>query len=210
MNIFNRIMMILLLLFIIISSIVIVVNIFTNLFQWSNIFNRILVFRESINIYIVALIFLAIIIISILVLFFEFYRRKIKTTNITAVKDGKAMITIRSASQQIEEDLKDIQHISNLKANVLPKSDGALINIFAKLQKGINVSKKMQEVIREANKSATENLGIKVIKTNFTATGFVPKADLVTVDELEDEEEEKSKSIAKEPKEIKTTEDDYS
>lgn len=51
--------------------------------------------------------------------------------------------------------------------------------------------KKMQEVIKEANEFATENLGLKVARTNFTATGSISKPELVTVDELEDEEEKK-------------------
>jgi len=64
----------------------------------------------------------------------------------------------------------------------------------------------MQEVINNVNEFATENLGLKVTRTNFTATGFISKPELVTVDELEDEEE---KNIPKKPKEIKTTDEDY-
>ena len=200
--------MIILLFFVIISSIVVVVNIFTDLYQWQDIFNRILTFRQNTNIYIVALIFIAIIVISIVIIIFEFYRRKIKTTNVAAVKGGRAMITLKSASQQIEEDLQDIRNISNLKVNVISKSGGAIINIFAKLYKGGNVSDKMQEVISEANKSALENLGIKVIRTNFTATGFLPKPEYVTIDELEDEEVLKPKKVPKEPEDTLTTDDE--
>ena len=208
MNIFNRIIMIILLFFVIISSIVVVVNIFTDLYQWQDIFNRILTFRQNTNIYIVALIFIAIIVISIVIIIFEFYRRKIKTTNVAAVKGGRAMITLKSASQQIEEDLQDIRNISNLKVNVISKSGGAIINIFAKLYKGGNVSDKMQEVVSEANKSALENLGIKVIRTNFTATGFLPKPEYVTVDELENEEVPKPKKVPEEPEDTFTTDDE--
>lgn len=208
MNIFNRIIMILLLFFVIISSIVVVVNIFTDLYQWQDIFNRILTFSETVNIYIATAIFIAVILISLIILIFEFYRRKIKTTNVAAVKGGRAMITLKSASQQIEEDLQDVRDISNLKVNVIPKSGGAIINIFARLYKGGNVSEKMQEVIREANESALENLGIKVIKTNFTATGFLPKPEYVTVDELEDEEVPEPKKVPREPGDIITIDDE--
>ena len=42
MNIFNRIIMIILLLCLFVSSVVIAVNIFTDLFAWENVFDRIL------------------------------------------------------------------------------------------------------------------------------------------------------------------------
>lgn len=206
MNIFNRIIMIILLLFLIISSIVIVVNIYADLFDWADIFGRILYLGENTNLHIMALIFVAVIIISIALLVFEFYRRKLKTANVASVKGGKAMITTRSASQQIEEDLADLRHVNNLRVKVVPKSDGAIINIFARLHKGINVSEKMQEVIREANKSASENLGIRAIKTNFTVNGFLPKSEHATVDELE--EGDSIDSLSKEPADIKTAEDE--
>jgi len=208
MNIFNRVVMIILLFFVIIFSVVIVVNIFTNLYEWQDIFSRILNFSETTNIYTAAAIFIAIIIVSLAILILEFYRRKIKTTNVAAVKGGRAMITLKSASQQIEEDLGCVRDISNLKVNVIPRSGGAIINIFAKLYKGGNVSEKMQEVIKEANKSALENLGVKVIRTNFTATGFLPKPEYVTVDELEEEKDLKHNKVPKEPEDTLTTEDE--
>ena len=175
MNIFNRIIMIILLLFIVVSSIVIVVNIYADLFEWSDIFTRILDFGTNTNIHLMALIFVAIIIIAIVLLIFEFYRRKLKTANVSAVSDGKAMISTRIASQQIQEDLADLLDIDNLRVQVIPRSSGAIVNIFARLYKGINVADKMQEVINKANKSARENLGVKIIKTNFTVTGFVAR-----------------------------------
>ena len=208
MNIFNRVVMIILLFFVIIFSVVIVVNIFTNLYEWQDIFSRILNFSETTNIYTAAAIFIAIIIVSLAILILEFYRRKIKTTNVAAVKGGRAMITLKSASQQIEEDLGCVRDISNLKVNVIPRSGGAIINIFTKLYKGGNVSEKMQEVIKEANKSALENLGVKVIRTNFTATGFLPKPEYVTVDELEEEKDLKHNKVPKEPEDTLTTEDE--
>ena len=78
MNIFNRIIMILLLLCLIISSIVIAVNIFTDLFSWSDIFNRILNFMEGNNPYIVLVVFIAITIVGIVILVFEFRRKNLK------------------------------------------------------------------------------------------------------------------------------------
>ena len=207
MNIFNRIVMIILLLSLIIFSIVVVINIYAGLFSWADIFGRILDPGGNTNLHIMALIFVAIIIISIALLVFEFYRRKLKTANVASVKGGKAMITTRSASQQIEEDLADLRHVSNLRVKVVPKSDGAIINIFARLHKGINVSEKMQEVIREANKSASENLGIRAVKTNFTVSGFLPKPEYGVGDEPE-EEASNIDSLSKEPSDIKTAEDE--
>jgi uncharacterized alkaline shock family protein YloU len=206
MNIFNRIVMILLLLFLVVSSVVIAVNIFTDLFSWSDIFDRILSFIEKTNPFIVLGIFIAIIVISIILLVFEFYRRRIKTTNVVAAKEGRATITLKSASQMISEDLQDIEHINNIKVKALPKSGGTIINVYAMLTKGINVSKKTQEVIKEVNTFATNNLGLKVIRTNFTVTGFNPKPEYVTLDEL-DEEEEEQKSPPKEPDNIEITDD---
>ena len=199
--------MILLLLCLIVSSIVIAVNIFADLFSWSDLFDRILSFIDGTNPYIVLGIFIAITSIGIVILVFEFYRRRIKTTNVVSSKEGRATITLKSASQMIAENLQDIDHISNIKVRAFPKSGGTIINIFAMLTKGINVSKKTQEVIKEVNSFATENLGLKVVRTNFTVTCFNPKSEYATVDELEEEEEDRIKEIPKEPENIGTLED---
>ena len=205
MNIFNRIVMIILLLCLIVSSVVIAVNIFTDLFSWEGIFTRILSFIEKTNPYIVFAIFIAIIVAGIVILIFEFYRRRVKTTNIIAEKGGKATITLRSASQMLVEDLGDIDNISNIKVRVLPKSGGTIINIFAQISKGINVSKKTKEVIKEANEFSTESLGLKVVRTNFTVTGFTPKLEYATADELDEED---SKVKPKGPNSVKTNNDE--
>jgi hypothetical protein len=208
MNIFNRIIIIILLLVLVISSIVIVVNIYAVLFDWADIFGRIIYYIENTNIHIMALIFVAITIISIALLVLEFYRRKLKTANVASVSDGKAMITAKSASRQIEEDIADLKDVANLKIRILPKSNGAIINIVARLYKGINVSEKMQEVISRANKSARENLGLKTIKTNFTVSGFLPKrTDYSTVAEPE-EENGNTVSGSGEPSGTKTAKDE--
>ncbi|MFC2159455.1 hypothetical protein ACFLQS_01915 [Actinomycetota bacterium] len=187
MNVFNRIIMIILLLVLAISSIVIVVNIYAILFDWSDIFGRIIYYIENTNIHLMALIFVAIIIASIALLILEFYRRKLKTANVASVSDGKAMVTTKGASRQIEEDIADLKDVDNLRVRVVPKSNGAIINISARLYKGINVSEKMQEVISRANKSARENLGVKIIKTNFIVSGFLPRVGAgIHPDEKED------------------------
>ena len=207
MNIFNRIIMIIFLLVLAISSIVIVVNIYANLFDWADIFGRVLYYNENTNIHLMAVIFVAIILASIALLILEFYRRKLRTASVASVSDGKAMITTRGASRQIEEDIADIKNIDNLRVRIVPKSNGAIINILARLYKGINVSEKMQEVISRANKSARENLGIKIIKTNFTVSGFLPKTDSSTTAELE-EEKDNTISGSREPSDVQTAEDE--
>ncbi len=203
MNIFNRIIMILLLLVLVISSIVVIVNIYADLFEWSDIFGRILYFSGNTNIHIMALIFAAIILIAIGLLVLEFYKRKLKTTNVASVSDGKAMITSKSASRQIEEDIADLKDVDNLRIKVVPKSNGAIINITARLYKGVNVSEKMQEVINRANKSARENLGIKTIKTNFTVSGFLPETGFSTLAEPEEDKD----NIISEPGEPSDTQE---
>ena len=207
MNIFNRIIMIILLLVLVISSIVIVVNIYAVLFDWADIFGRIVYYIENTNIHLMALIFIAIIIASIALLVLEFYRRKLRTANVSSVSDGKAMLNIKGASRQIEEDIADLKDVDNLRVRVVPRSNGAIINIAARLYKGINVSEKMQEVISRANKSARENLGIKVIKTNFTVSGFLPKPEFAAAAEPE-EESGNTVSVSREPSDIKTAEDE--
>ena len=204
MNIFNRIIMIMLLIILAISSIVIVVNIYAILFDWADIFGRIMYYIENTNIHLMALIFVAIMIASIALLVLEFYRRKLRTANVASVSDGKAMITIKGASRQIEEDIADLKDVDNLKVRVVPKSNGAIINISARLYKGINVSEKMQEVISRANKSARENLGVKIIKTNFTVGGFLPRVGA----RIHPEEKEDTASLSEESSDTQTTEEE--
>jgi uncharacterized alkaline shock family protein YloU len=175
MNIFNRIVVVLLLLCLIVLSIVSVVNVFANLFKWSDVANRMLKSTSNVNVYLAALILLVILLVSLILIIFEFYKRKAKTVTLTAVKSGEAMVDLKSAAQHITEELSKTEDISDLKVKVVPKSDGVLINIYAKLAKGLNVSQKMQQVMDKASRFASENLGLKVTKTNFTATGFTPE-----------------------------------
>ncbi|MCJ7666251.1 MAG: hypothetical protein MUO59_05895 [Actinobacteria bacterium] len=83
MNIFNRIIMVVLMLFLIASSVVVGVNIFTDLFKWQDIADKAVNFIQSANPYIMVLILFGILIISIIVLIFEFYRRRTKVANIS-------------------------------------------------------------------------------------------------------------------------------
>jgi len=172
MNIFNRIFTVLVLLCLIVLSIVSMVNVFAHLFKWSDIANRVLGSTSNVNVFIAALLLLLILVVSVALVIFEFYRKKSKTAPLSAVKSGGAMVNLIGASEQITEELLKVEDISDLKVKVVSKSDGVIINIYAKLAKGLNVSEKMQQVIGMASKFASENLGFKIIKTNFTTVGF--------------------------------------
>ena len=145
---------------------------FCHLFKWSDVANRILGSSSNVNVFIAALIFFILLVVSVVLIIFEFYRRKAKTAPLSAVKSGGAMVNLKGAAQQITEELLKVEDISDLKVKVVSKSDGVIINIYAKLAKGLNVSEKMQQVINMATKFASENLGFKIIKTNFTTVGF--------------------------------------
>jgi hypothetical protein len=199
MNIFNRIIAVLLLLFLIVLSIVSVLNVFAHLFKWPAVANRVLSSTSNVNVYIAALILLLILVVAIALLIFEFYRRKAKTAPLSSVKSGGAMVDLKSASQQITEELSTVEDISDLKVKVVSKSDGVVVNIYAKLAKGLNVSEKMQQVIDKASKFASENLGFKIIKTNFTTVGFTPetvkKVEKVSEENVNNKDTEKSSNI---------------
>jgi hypothetical protein len=176
MNIFNRIVAVLLLICLIVLSIVSIVNVFAHLFKWTNVVNRILSSTSNVNVFIAALMLFLLLVVSVALVIFEFYRKKAKTAPLSSVKSGGAMVDLNSASQQIADELLKIEDVSDLKVNVLSKSGGVVINIYAKLAKGLNVSEKMQQVINMASKFASENLGFKIIKTNFTTVGFTPES----------------------------------
>lgn len=202
MNIFNRIVVVLLLLCLIVLSIVSVVNVFAHLFKWPDVANKILNSTSNVNVYIAALMLLLLLVVSVVLVIFEFYRRKAKTAPLSAVKSGGAMVDLKSASQQVTEELLKVEDISDLKVKVVSKSDGVVVNIYAKLAKGLNVSEKTQQVIDKASKYASENLGFKIIKTNFTVVGFTPervekagKFEKISEENTNDKDVEKGSNI---------------
>ncbi len=80
--------MVIIMLSLIASSIVAGVNILANLFEWRDVADRILNFIQSPNPYIKALILFAILVVSLIVLIFEFYRRKVKVASISILASG--------------------------------------------------------------------------------------------------------------------------
>ena len=174
MNIFNRIVMIILLLCLIVSSVVIAVNVFADLFTWSGVFDRILSFIEGTNPYIVLAIFIAIAVVSIIILVFEFRRRRLKVANVASDQSGKTMVTLKTVAGQIKERLSELDDVTDPRVKIIPRRDGIIINASSKLTRGIGVADKTKEIREEVSDFASKTLGFKVIKSNYTATGFVP------------------------------------
>ena len=175
MNVFNRIIMTVAMLCLIVFSIVAIVNIFVGLFEWSTISDRIASYATNLNQYILAGILFLVFVIALIILIFEFYRRKIKLANISTDQSGKTMVTLKTAAMQIRESLNNIQGVIAPQVKVVPRQNGIIINIFSKLITGISVVDKNKEIRETASDFASKNLGFKVLQTNYTATGFITK-----------------------------------
>jgi hypothetical protein len=189
MNIFNRIIMIILMLFLIVSSIVVGVNMFTGLFEWQDVADRFVNSINNTNPLVIALSLFAVLVISLVILIFEFYRRKIKVANISTDQSGKSMLALKTVSSQIREKLSDIEDVVDPKVRVIPKQDGIIINSFSKISEGVDVAGKTKEIREMTGDYASKNLGFKVIKSNYTATGFVPRKEKKT-EEIKNKEPE--------------------
>jgi hypothetical protein len=211
MNIFNRIIMIILLLCLFVSSIIIAVNIFADLFTWEAIFDRILRSIETTNPYITLAVFIAIAVVSLIILVFEFRRRRLKVANVASDQSGKTMVTLKTVSSQIRDRLLELDDVTDPRVKIIPRRDGIIINASSKLTKGIGVADKTKEIREEVSDFASKTLGFKVIKSNYTATGFVPaKVKKVKKDFLTKEPEvsvkEEEPDIPSEPEETPISE----
>jgi uncharacterized alkaline shock family protein YloU len=82
------------------------------------------------------------------------------------------MITIDTIEEQIKNTINKLNGLNNVKVKIDPKSNGVIINMFAKLSGDQDLRGKMQEITKEASSLASEKLGIKVIKTNLTIVGL--------------------------------------
>lgn len=168
MNIFNKIIIIIILIGIICISVVGIFNSFVKIFKWSDLAVKLVNPAKQVNPYISALILLLIIVVCIFLLILEFYRRKSRTAVVAAVKEGSAMITLDSAANQIKESISTISGAADITVRVLPRSNGVILNIYAKICSDCNVPEKMQEIIKGATNFAVSKLGIRVYKTNLT------------------------------------------
>jgi hypothetical protein len=177
MNIFNRIIMIIIMLGIIVFSVVAIANIFFNLFEWSSVADRVMNYVLDMNRYILAAIIFLVLIIALIILIFEFHRKKTSLASVSADSSGKTMVTLKSSASQIRESLNNVQDIINPQVKVSPKQNGIIINIFSKLVTGVNVADKTKEIREAASNFASNSLGFKVLQTNYTATGFVARKE---------------------------------
>lgn len=206
MNIFNKIIMILLLIAVAVVSIISIVNIFANLFEWASVLDRTLNYFANINPAIGALILFGILVISIVLLFLEFYRRKIRVASILEDQSGKATVTLKTISKEIREALAETEGLSDLRVKVNPRPDGIIINMFAKISKEANIPERMQEIRTLAQDFASKKLGFRVIKTNLTAVGFTPKKvekvkEIKEAEEVTEETKEAIEEAEEQPKE---------
>ncbi len=168
MNVFNKIVVVLVLIFIICLSVVGIFNSFVKVFKWSDIAVKVLNSEKTLNPYISTIILLLVIVFCIFLFILEFYRKRAKVATVAAVKDGTAMITLESAANQIKESISKINGTADIIVRVLPKSNGVILNIRAKICSDCNVPEKMQEIIKGASSFTANKLGIKVYKTNLT------------------------------------------
>ena len=154
MNVFNRIIMVILLLVLIVFSIVAILNVFIGMFEWSAISDRIASYATNLNQYILAGILFLILVIALIILISEFYRRKIKLVSISTDPSGKTTVTLKTAAMQIRESLNNIQDVIDPQVKVVPRQNGIIIDIFSKLATGINVADKTKEIRDSASNFA--------------------------------------------------------
>ena len=204
MNVFNRIIMVILLLVLIVFSIVAILNVFIGMFEWSAISDRIASYATNLNQYILAGILFLILVIALIILILEFYRRKIKLVSISTDPSGKTTVTLKTAAMQIRESLNNIQDVIDPQVKVVPRQNGIIIDIFSKLITGINVADKTKEIRDSASNFASRNLGFKILQTNYTATGFITKK--VKEVKVAAETVPQEVKVEEEPKEVKQEE----
>jgi len=172
-NVFNRIIMVIAMLCLMVFSIIAIINIFISMFVWSAVSDRIASYAANQNPYILAGILFLVLIIALIILISEFYRRKIKVANISTDSSGKTTVTLKTSVQQIRESLNNIQGVIDPQVKVVPRQNGIIIDIFSKLIAGVNVTDKTREIRETASNYASTNFGFKVLQTNYTATGFI-------------------------------------
>ena len=111
------------------------------------------------------------------------------------------MLTIRTTEEQIKTSLGRINDVKAPQVKIIPKPEGIVINIFSKLVSGVNVADKTREIREKALEIASQKLSLKVIQTNYTATGFVPK-------DVAREPVKEEKKIEEDKEDINTIEED--
>lgn len=190
MNLLNRIVTIILLIFVVVFSILTAVNKFTDLFIWTDVSNRIIGSLAALDTYLLAGVLIALAAICILIIFLEFYRRKVKVAKLSEDDTGSEMVTLKALNYRIEKSLSKIENMSNLKVRVASKKEGLLINMYAKISRGINVENKIVQIREKASEFVTRNIGFKVLKTNLTITGFTDQKKIRSEERKAEKEKE--------------------
>jgi hypothetical protein len=160
-------------LWLIVFSMVIIMSVFMGFFELSTLVDRILKYFTNLNPNILAAILFLILAISLIILIFEFYRVKIKIANITSVPPENTVVSLRIVSRQITEKITGIEGIIDPNVSIMSMRKGIIINTSSKLIKGVNVTEKIKEIREIASEFASEYLGFKVIKSNYTVVGFI-------------------------------------
>ena len=188
MKVFNKVIVVLLLVGLAFFSLFSIINEFAGFLDWSVIGQKVLDPANDINPYISALALLFIFIVSVFILILEFYPGRSRTASISSSKSGYAVITIDTIEAQVKNSVKKLDGLEDLKIKIYSRSNGVVINMFAKLSEDQDLSAKMQEITEEAAGVASEKLGIKVIKTNLTIVGLSQKEPGMDADTGEMEE----------------------
>jgi hypothetical protein len=175
MNVFNRIIMVILLLFLVAVSIIGIVNLYADLFTWSEIPSLVLDRGVEINTYIATAILAGILIISIILLVFEFRRRRQRKAIISSGSMGRSTVTTDSISKQINSELLKLDEIKDIKSKTIAKKNKIIADIYAKVIEGQDLTGLTEMVRDKTNEFLTQKLGLKVSRIEFTITGFVPE-----------------------------------
>jgi hypothetical protein len=175
MNIFNKVVIVIVLLFFIVVSFISMANEFTGFLNWSKL--AVKVFNPDVNInrYISTLALLMVIVICVLLLMLEFYKRKSKIVKVYNVQSGIAMITIDAIAQQVKESVLAVAGLKNLKVDILQKSGGVVIEMAVELGQNLNIPEKMSEIIKAARDISVNKLNIKVVDTKLTILNLLPE-----------------------------------
>lgn len=175
MNIFNRIVVVILLLFLVFISAIGIINIYAGFFTWAEIPSLFLSPDVRMNPVIGTIILAAIFLVSILILVFEFYRRKPKRAAISDDNRGKSMVTTKSVSKEVEQKLMSFDEIKDTRVKTLVKREGVYVDIYAKISEEENVNLLTENIRNSTYDFLTQKLGLKVAQIDFTITGFIPE-----------------------------------
>jgi len=174
MRIFNKVMMIIILVCLAAVSLIGIVNAFTGFLSWADIARNTFEPVDNANRFIISLALLAVFVICVFLLVMESYRRGVRAASISSSKTGFSMITVDTIAAQIKSSVAKLGGLDNIKVKIVPRSGGIIINTQARLEDGQDIPAKMQEVVEQAAKVASEKLGLKVIKNNLTVVGLTP------------------------------------